>query len=445
MVVTDSEMTSQGELQSSLQSVQQIQQAKNHTFSSLGRQSSIYSLTLDEFQNTLCESGKNFGSMNMDEFLNSIWTAEENQTQATTAMQAAAASHNTANPTHLPLVEANNTSTDQKRVKTKQPSLARQGSLTLPGPLSRKTVEEVWAEIHSNTQQEPRDQPQNNSTTNPRNPGSSSQQRQITFGEMTLEDFLVKAGVVREQTQSPALPQQQQQPPYNGGFYQNNNVTGSGFVTRPVMNLASVSSPGGGVNIAGYQPMAQTGEPSGVYPGSMKRGGYAAQPSSTAACFGGRMRNGGNGGGYGQVQSLGMGSPASPLTSDGLCANQMDGANQYGMDMGEMRGSGGGGGGRKRIIDGPIEKVVERRQRRMIKNRESAARSRARKQAYTVELEAELNQLKEENDHLKQSLAEIERKIRQQQFEETKMKAQARSQRANGKLRVIRRTTSSPC
>lgn len=36
--------------------------------------------------------------------------------------------------------------------------------------------------------------------------------------------------------------------------------------------------------------------------------------------------------------------------------------------------------GRKRMVDGPVEKVVERRQRRMIKNRESAARSRARKQ-----------------------------------------------------------------
>ena len=35
---------------------------------------------------------------------------------------------------------------------------------------------------------------------------------------------------------------------------------------------------------------------------------------------------------------------------------------------------------KKRIIDGPPEVVVERRQRRMIKNRESAARSRARKQ-----------------------------------------------------------------
>ncbi|GLT82018.1 hypothetical protein SLE2022_004330 [Rubroshorea leprosula] len=39
---------------------------------------------------------------------------------------------------------------------------------------------------------------------------------------------------------------------------------------------------------------------------------------------------------------------------------------------------------KRRIIDGPPEVVVERRQRRMIKNRESAARSRARKQVLHI-------------------------------------------------------------
>uniref|UniRef100_A0ACD5UWE0 Uncharacterized protein n=1 Tax=Avena sativa TaxID=4498 RepID=A0ACD5UWE0_AVESA len=39
----------------------------------------------------------------------------------------------------------------------------------------------------------------------------------------------------------------------------------------------------------------------------------------------------------------------------------------------------------------------DRRQRRMIKNRESAARSRARKQAYTNEMELELEKLRREN------------------------------------------------
>lgn len=48
------------------------------------------------------------------------------------------------------------------------------------------------------------------------------------------------------------------------------------------------------------------------------------------------------------------------------------------------------GGLRGRRSSGTVEKVVERRQRRMIKNRESAARSRARKQVPILELEYEL-------------------------------------------------------
>ncbi|KAI3801255.1 hypothetical protein L1987_29359 [Smallanthus sonchifolius] len=58
--------------------------------------------------------------------------------------------------------------------------------------------------------------------------------------------------------------------------------------------------------------------------------------------------------------------------------------------------------GRKRVASGDvIEKTVERRQKRMIKNRESAACSRARKQAYTNELENKISRLEEENERLK--------------------------------------------
>lgn len=62
--------------------------------------------------------------------------------------------------------------------------------------------------------------------------------------------------------------------------------------------------------------------------------------------------------------------------------------------------------GRKRAAtgavagDGVVERTVERRQKRMIKNRESAARSRARKQAYTNELENKVARLEEENKRL---------------------------------------------
>ncbi|KAG0495966.1 hypothetical protein HPP92_000657 [Vanilla planifolia] len=48
-----------------------------------------------------------------------------------------------------------------------------------------------------------------------------------------------------------------------------------------------------------------------------------------------------------------------------------------------------------------LERTVARRQKRMIKNRESAARSRARKQAYTNELENKILLLEEENEQLR--------------------------------------------
>ncbi|CAN0918834.1 bZIP transcription factor 27 [Linum grandiflorum] len=59
--------------------------------------------------------------------------------------------------------------------------------------------------------------------------------------------------------------------------------------------------------------------------------------------------------------------------------------------------AGGGGGGGE----------GDRRHKRMIKNRESAARSRARKQAYTNELELEVQHLMTENAKLKKQQEEV--------------------------------------
>ncbi|KQK10771.1 bZIP transcription factor 12 isoform X2 [Brachypodium distachyon] len=61
---------------------------------------------------------------------------------------------------------------------------------------------------------------------------------------------------------------------------------------------------------------------------------------------------------------------------------------------------GGGGRGRKRQQMDPMDRAAMQRQKRMIKNRESAARSRERKQAYIAELESLVSQLEEENAHL---------------------------------------------
>ncbi|KAL1128714.1 hypothetical protein V6Z11_A13G267200 [Gossypium hirsutum] len=57
--------------------------------------------------------------------------------------------------------------------------------------------------------------------------------------------------------------------------------------------------------------------------------------------------------------------------------------------------------GRKRDAQDAFEKSIERRLRRKIKNRESAARSRARKQAYHNELVNKVSRLEEDNLKLK--------------------------------------------
>ncbi|EPS65520.1 hypothetical protein M569_09258, partial [Genlisea aurea] len=57
-----------------------------------------------------------------------------------------------------------------------------------------------------------------------------------------------------------------------------------------------------------------------------------------------------------------------------------------------------------RIIDDDDDDAKNRKKLRLMKNRESAHRSRARKQAYIYELEQEVAQLMEENSKLKKQL-----------------------------------------
>ncbi|XP_078179721.1 bZIP transcription factor 46-like [Carex rostrata] len=318
----------------------------------LPRQGSIYSLTIDEFQSTL---GKDFGSLNMDELLKSIWTAEESQAMAT-AM------------------------TGGNSVGAALPGggIQRQGSLTLPRTLSQKTVDEVWRDLVRENSA---------STTGAAAAAAAAAaasaaaaecqpQQQQKLGEMTLEEFLVRAGVVREDT----IPQNNivtgngnnniNDPSSNGNNLFYNNLMGNGNNTATGNNSAA----GMAMPLRSYAAGGMVGMGDPVVSMSnmvMGPGGVVVGPVGSPDGALGKVKNG----------DVGSFSPVVPY--------------EFG---GEMRSV------KKR---GPVEKVVERRQRRMIKNRESAARSRARKQAYTMELEAEVAKLKEQNKELQDKQDEM--------------------------------------
>lgn len=429
--------------------------------SGLARQTSIYSLTFDELQSTMGGGGKDFGSMNMDELLKSIWTAEETQTMA--------------------VATASSVGAAQASVGGGVPSgyLQRQGSLTLPRTISQKTVDEVWRDM-SKEYGAGKEQFSVNL-------GSNLPMRQQTLGEMTLEEFLVKAGVVREEPQLNGKP-------LNGGFFgelsqSNNNNTGLGIgfqqagQTMGMMgnrisdnsNQISIQSPNLPLNFNGVrssqqqlpliqsqqpqqqqQQQQQQRQPQQLFPKQPGLTYATAIPLPTSTQLGSPKIRGGmvgfsdqgmngnmvQGAGYQQAGGMSMvglgagavtlanGSPANQLSSDGI-----------GKSNGDMSSVSpvpyvfnGGLRGRK---SGAVEKVVERRQRRMIKNRESAARSRARKQAYTVELETEVAKLKEENDELRKKQAQIVEMQKNQVVEMLK-------QQRGGKRQCLRRTQTGP-
>lgn len=283
----------------------------------LARQGSVYSLTFDEFQNTM---GKDFGSMNMDELLKSIWTAEESQAMATAAFTGG--SSGAAGPPGG--------------------GIQRQGSLTLPRTISQKTVDEVWRDLVR----------ENSASTSGAAAAAAAAaaasaamecqpHRQQTLGEMTLEEFLVRAGVVRED----AIPQgniatgngnnNNNDPSSSGNSLFYNNLMGNSSAAGMPMPLRSYGA-GGIVGMA--DPVVSISNM------VMGQGGVVRTVDSPDGALG-KVKNGDVG-------------PLSPVVPYEL------------------------GGGMRTVKkgSGAVEKVVERRQRRMIKNRESAARSRARKQ-----------------------------------------------------------------
>jgi len=116
--------------------------------SPLARQSSLYNLTFDEVQTQLGNVGKPLNCMNLDELLrNIIWVEEEGQIVPNPSSSSSSASFFL-------------------------------GNLNLNGTLSKKTVDEMWKDIVNEVD------------------NRSMIQQKSTLGETTLEEFLVRAGVV---------------------------------------------------------------------------------------------------------------------------------------------------------------------------------------------------------------------------------------------------------
>ncbi|XP_014496722.2 ABSCISIC ACID-INSENSITIVE 5-like protein 1 isoform X2 [Vigna radiata var. radiata] len=289
-------------------------------FYQLSHQNSEVSLPVDEEVSD--KNGKSVGSITMDEFIASIWNTDEFQLNPPLPVYEEAEKNNNVAP---------------------EPTIPQPGSFPVPPPICNKTTDEVWSQIQKS-------QPQQNEAEAEADADDSlasdeTIQKEPTFGEMTLEDFLIKAGVVTESTLfTTILPQ---------NHFAN-------IPTNIPFNASYILIGTTGPNI----PCARF-EPHQMLP-----------PNNHFV-----VRN----------------FTATNVAVENNARNVAE-------------SSGNNGKGKKRIINGPPEVVIERRQRRMLKNRESAARSRARRQAYTVELEAELNNLKNENEELKNMLAEDERK-----------------------------------
>ncbi|CAA2998037.1 ABSCISIC ACID-INSENSITIVE 5-like protein 2 [Olea europaea subsp. europaea] len=113
----------------------------------LACQGSLYSLTLDEVQNELRDLGKPLSSMNLDELLKTVWSAETNNQAVKVA-------------DFDPAVQ-------QPGQQVPSSSLNRQSSPTPMRDLSKKTVDEVWQDIQLRQKK-------------------NSLDRKVTLGEITL-------------------------------------------------------------------------------------------------------------------------------------------------------------------------------------------------------------------------------------------------------------------
>ncbi|KAJ8762975.1 hypothetical protein K2173_023104 [Erythroxylum novogranatense] len=252
---------------------------------------------------------KPMNSMHFDELLKNVTSIEEGQLMQNPSSSSSSSSSNSSSPG----------------------SLAR-GNFNLNETFCKKTVDEVWKDIVH----------QEDASTM-----ETSRSHHQNLGETTLEDFLVRAGVI------------------NVG-YQN----GSLLDHQPVMGL---------------DPVVVVPQQEDWYRFQMATAQQQHQMTMLGSNF-----HASSGTVYdSSVMDMGQSESQMVMAMSMSTMSAKSSESQEGVDK------------KRRFSEETMEKTIERRQKRMIKNRQSAARSRARKQAYINQLENKVFQLTEKNKCLK--------------------------------------------
>ncbi|KAL9446747.1 hypothetical protein AB3S75_014419 [Citrus x aurantiifolia] len=221
------------------------------------------------------------------------------------------------------------------------------GNINLNGRFSKKTIDQVWKDtVHHEHEVDHSNQ-------------SAVVQQQLTLGETTLEDFLLRAGVINNSM---------------GNNNNNNNNNHNGVAGNHHQPLISM----------GIDPMVVVSQQADWLQFQMTSQQQQMGAMDTSYNVSESVYENPVGDiGYSENQlALSM-----PMPATSAAPSELSKVNNVGR--------------KRRYSDEIMEKTVERKQKRMIKNRESAARSRARKQAYTNQLESQVLSLRKRNSWLK--------------------------------------------
>lgn len=339
--------------------------------STLSKQTAaVFDQTIDELQ-TYVGPGKPVGSMNLEEFLHTFWDKGGQM-------------HNSWDREHEFRVPADVCSPSGARESAPQTTPLQ----SVPEDLRGMSVEEVWQHISErnsgamrSTEAAPEDQP---SHSQQNGSGASSH----NLGRVTVSNFLQSVGME-------LTPQQQGSSPRSQAP-EADPSSGYGRVPRPVPMQPLPNPPQLQVRVPHNQG-SRTASHEGSHAGSQRH--RSPQPSTPETP---------------QRRKAHSPAPDLPVPYPGLPAHmhahQQDKLTRQNGSIGapdtpaaddmEEPMIGRTARQRKRKDIDVVDERSDRMAKRMVKNRESAARSRQRKQQYTYDLEAQVENLKLQNRQL---------------------------------------------